>query len=79
MFDFLKKKISNFVEKLTGKAEEKPAEKVEEKIVEGKVEEKVVEIPSSVQEPKIETTQVTEVAKAASIISKSEPKPEPKV
>lgn len=56
MFDFLKKKISNFVEKLTGKAEEKAGQKAEEKIEEKPAEktagetiaEKPVETPAEI-------------------------------
>ncbi len=87
MFDFLKKKISNFVQTITGKAEEKAAERVEEKTVEEKLAEiptkrsveASVETPPAAHAPKLETTKSPEVPKAEPIISKPIPKLEPKL
>jgi len=58
MFDFLKKKVSNFVDKITGKVEEKKPEeeKVEEKppkIIEKPLEKKPEIIEKKVKEPEI--------------------------
>lgn len=83
MFDFLKKKISNFVDKVIGKAEEK----VEEKPTAEKKPSEPLEAPTIDEEPKHEAEPLplpeqvkkTEQKTQLKVEQKAEPKPELKI